>query len=121
MTHVRRLAPLLSLVLATLIGVQTTDLLACADEAAGPDRTHVDGQAAATAHPTPAPGADHDDGVPHEETPGAADCLCHVVFTPTGHLPEVASAPVAPPPAYAPYRAYPVSAEPRPLDHVPLA
>lgn len=118
----RRLASLLSLVLMALIVVQTTDLVRCADEAEGVSHEggyHVDGVVVAGAHP--ALGGDHDDRAPHEEAPGMADCLCHVTFTPTEVVPEVASAPAAPPIPFAPYLAHVASVEVRPLDHVPLA
>jgi hypothetical protein len=123
MTPLRRLAPLLSALLVALVAVQTLDLVACADEAAAADHSggyHVDGATAAGAHPSPAPGGDHDEGTPHEEAPGMGDCLCHVVFTRTEHLPEVDAAPAAAPGAYAAYLRHLVSADAKPLDHVPL-
>lgn len=122
MAAFRRFVPVVAVLLAALVAVQTTDLIACADEATAASRTggyHVDGMSAA-GHPSPVPGSDHDDGAPHEEAPGLADCLCHVTFTPTGHLPEVASAPAADPTPFAPYAAHLVSVEAKPLDHVPL-
>jgi len=124
MTLLRRLAPFVSTLLVALVAVQTTDLVACADEAAAAthaDGYHVDGAPMAGAHPAPAPGGDHDEGAPHEESPGMADCLCHVVFTRTERLPEVASAPAAEPAAYAAYVTPRGSAHAKPLDHVPLA
>jgi hypothetical protein len=122
MKLLRQLAPALSLFLAALVAVQTLDLVACADEATGAHGDfHVDGAVAPGAHPTPSPGADHEDGVPHEEGPGLADCLCHVTFTRTDGGTEVGSAPAAPPLPFATYLVHLVSAEVRPLDHVPLA
>lgn len=85
MTAFRRFAPIVAILLAALVAVQTTDIIACADEATPVGRTdgyHVDGKSAVGAHPSPVPGDDHDDGAPHEETPGIADCLCHVIFVP---------------------------------------
>jgi hypothetical protein len=123
MTPLRRLAPFLSALLVALVAVQTLDLVACADEAAAEGNAggyHVDGATTAGAHPSPAPGGDHDEGTPHEESPGMGDCLCHVVFTRTEHLPAVASAPAAEPAAYAPFLAQLGSVHAKPLDHVPL-
>ena len=119
----RRLVPLFSALLVALVAVQALDLVACADEAQAASATggfHVDEAVGAGAHPTPAPGADHGDGGGHEEMPGLSDCFCHVVFTRTDHVPEVASAQAATPLPYAPYEAHPTSAAAPPLDHVPL-
>jgi len=124
MTTFRRIAPLLSMLLVALVVVQTTDLVACADEAAAAthvDGYHVDGAVPAGAHPTPSPGGNHDEGRTHEEAPGMADCLCHVVFAPTGFVPAVASSPAAEPAAYAGHLTLHGSAHAKPLDHVPLA
>jgi hypothetical protein len=124
MKHLRLLAPALSLFLTTLVVVQAFDLVPCADEAEAASHDggfHVHGTVEPGAHPTPAPGADHDEGVPHEESPGLADCLCHVTFTRTEHLPSVSGAPAAPSAAFAHYLAHVESAEPLPIDHVPLA
>jgi hypothetical protein len=124
MPLLRRLAPLLSALLVALVAVQSLDLVACADEAEAAESDggfHVDGIGATGSHPTPVPGADHDDGAPHEEHSGLADCLCHVTFTRTESLPDVASAPAAPPLPYVTYRMHLDSAEVGPLDHVPLA
>lgn len=109
--------------LAALVAVQALDLVPCADEAEAAshaDGSHVDGAVAAGAHPTPAPGAEHDGTRPHEDGAGLADCLCHVVWTRTECGPEVASAPVAPPMPYAPYLMHLGSVYAKPLDHIPL-
>jgi hypothetical protein len=123
MKRFRSYVPALSLLLAALVAVQALDLVPCADEAeaarSGGD-FHVDGVGAAGVHPAPVPGDDHGDA-PHEDAPGLADCLCHVTFTRTETVPEVASAPVAPPLPYVPYRMHLESVTVGPLDHVPLA
>lgn len=123
MRLLRRLAPLLSLLLVALVAVQSLDLVACADEgeaATHADGSHVDGGVTAGAHPVPSPGDDHGGAVPHEEAPGAADCLCHVVFTRTERLPQVAAAPAAEPAVYAAFVERVGSVHAKPLDHVPL-
>lgn len=122
MTLLRRLAPALSTLLVALVAVQTLDLVACADEAEAAGHaggSHVDGVAAAGAHPLPAPGADHDEGAPHGEPLGMVDCLCHVVFVST------AVAPMLGPPAevafaFAAYRGAGAEGEVPPPGHVPL-
>lgn len=120
----RRLAPLLSLALAALVVVQAFDLVACADEAeaaASGGDYHVDGSNGPGAHPSPVPGPEHEEGTPHEDGPGLADCLCHVTFTRTETVPEVAVAPVMPPLPFTPHVEHPASVAVKPLDHVPLA
>jgi hypothetical protein len=110
--------------LIALVGVQTLDLLACADESTALESSggfHVDGAVTAGAHPSPSPGQEHDESRPHEDkAPSMADCLCHVVFTPTGNVPSVASAPAAPSVAYASFTSDAGSAHAKSLDHVPL-
>jgi hypothetical protein len=112
MTLLRRIAAPVAALLIALVGVQTLDLLACADESAASESSggfHVDAAVAAGAHPSPSPGERHNQNRPHEdEGPAMADCLCHVVYTPTGHLPGVEAAAAA------------ASATAKPLDHVPL-
>ena len=122
MSTLRRLVPSFAALLAVLVVVQTTDLIACADEAlaAEHDETHVDGALAQGAHGVPAPGDSHGDDE-HEDHEGTfADCLCHVVFAPTAVVPEVGARPTTEgaPPA-APADALP-EVEPLGLDHVPL-
>ncbi len=65
MRLLRRLLPLLCLLLATIVGAQATDVLACGDEPAA--------AACADAHTSDA-GID-------------ADCYCHLVFVPTASAP----------------------------------
>ena len=65
MRPLRRLLPLLCLLLAALVGAQATDVLACGDEPAA--------AACADAHTADA-GLD-------------ADCICHLVFVPTASAP----------------------------------
>lgn len=122
MSTLRRLLPSLAALLAVLVVVQTTDLVACADEALAAEHgeTHTDASFGG-GHPTPAPGDSHDDGE-HDDHEGTfADCLCHVVFAPTAVLPEVGARPA---PESAPF-AYVADGlpevEPLGLDHVPLS
>ena len=123
MSTLRRLLPTLAALLAVLVVVQTTDLVACADEAQAAEhgQTHTDAPLAQGGHDVPAPGDSHDDGE-HEDHEGTfADCLCHVVFAPTAVLPEVGARP-APEPAPFAYVADGVpEVEPLGLDHVPLS
>jgi hypothetical protein len=124
MMLLRQFAPALALSLAALVVVQALDLVPCADEAEAASSDggfHVDGMGGPGAHPTPVPGAGHDEGAPHEESPGLADCLCHVSFTRTERLPDVAGAPAAPPLPYVAYLERMASVAVKPLDHVPLA
>ncbi len=120
MTRLRHLAPTLAALLALLVVVQTTDLVACADEADATE--HLDGShadpSAQGAHPAPAPGETHDESGHGEES--IADCLCHVVFAPTAVVPS-GDALLVPEPARfgAPVAALP-EVEPSGLDHVPL-
>ncbi len=66
MRLLRRLLPLLCLVMGVCIGVQATDLLACGDESAS-EATCADA---------------------HTDGGGEADCYCHLVFVPTAALPR---------------------------------
>lgn len=111
MSAFRRFAPFVTALLVALVAVQTLDVVPCADE--GTAVPHTDG--APTGHDG------EDDGGPHEKGSGLADCLCHVVFTRTEHLPEVAGASARPPAPFATLVAHPTSVPPAPLDHVPLA
>ncbi len=95
MSTLRRILPVLAALLAVIVVIQTTDLVACADEAVAAEssETHT-GALASGGHPTPAPGDSHDDSDrDHDGT--FADCLCHVVFTPTAVVPEVGVRPAA--------------------------
>jgi hypothetical protein len=124
MRFLRRLAPALSFLLVALIGVQMLDLVECADEAVAADSTrgtHVDAVAAVGAHPSPASGQQHDDEAPHEDAGVGADCLCHVVFTPVDHLPEVASVPATEPASYVAHLDSRGGVYARPAEHVPLS
>ena len=121
MSTLRRLLPSLAALLAVLVVVQTTDLVACADEAvaAGSGETHTD-VLANGGHPVPVPGDSHDDEHEHEEGT-FADCLCHVVFAPTTIVPAVGVRPASAPAELA-YAADGVpEVEPLGLDHVPLS
>ena len=91
MSLFRRLVPSFAALLAVLVVVQTTDLIACADEALASEssETHTDALASG-GHPVPAPGDSHDEGEHEHEEGTFADCLCHVVFTPTGIVPDAA-------------------------------
>lgn len=119
MNAFRRFCPALALLLALLIAGQTTDLLACADEASPTEHasTHSDAPLTQGAHPIPAPGGDHGDAPGHDDA--LADCLCHVVFTSTAALPAVPplGTPERPRAALLPVRP---GAAPAPIDHVPL-
>jgi hypothetical protein len=124
MSTLRRLLPPLAALLAVLVVVQTTDLLACADEAVAAEHageTHTDAATQASGHPTPAPGDSHDDGEHGRDEGTVADCLCHVVFTPTGVVPDVGVRPASEPAEFAAFVAAPPEVEPLGLDHVPLA
>ena len=122
MSTLRRILPTFAVLLAVLVVVQTTDLVACADEAVAAEHgeTHTDALASG-GHPVPAPGDSHDDGEHKDHEGTFADCLCHVVFAPTAVLPEVGARP-APEPAPFAYVADGVpEVEPLGLDHVPLS
>ena len=122
MSRLRPLVPPLAAFLAVLVVVQTTDLVACADEAeaAGhPGEVHTDGLAGG-GHEMPVPGGSHDGGHDHGEG-ASADCLCHLVYAPTAVVPEVGGRPA---PGLAPSAApteTPPEVEPDGLDPVPLA
>ena len=120
MERTRRLLPSLAALLAVLVVVQTTDLVACADEAvaAEHDESHVD-PASAGGHPAPVPGDAHDNGNDHQDET-AADCLCHVVFAPTSIVPDVGAPPTPASGRFASDAAAPPAVEPAGLDHVPL-
>ena len=120
MSTLRRLLPPLAALLAVLVVVQTTDLLACADEAvaASSSETHTDVPANG-GHPVPAPGDTHDGG--HGDHEGTfADCLCHIVFAPTTIVPVVGARPTAGLVAFVHVVGAPPEVEPSGLDHVPL-
>ena len=119
MARLRRLVPALAALLAALGVVQTTDLVACADEALAAEHgeTHADGLPSG-GHPAPAPGDSHDDGHGHDEA-SFADCLCHVVFTSTAVAPDAAALPRRPA-RFAAFVLVPPAVEPSGLDHVPL-
>jgi hypothetical protein len=124
MSTLRRfLAPIAAL-LALVVAVQTTDLVTCADEVAAAEYagdTHLDAPGAQGAHAVPVPGDSHEEGE-HEHDGGAfADCLCHVVFAPTGVVPAVGVRPVGGPGEFAAFVAAPPEVEPLGLEHVPLA
>jgi hypothetical protein len=126
--RLRLLVPPLAAFLAVLVVVQTTDLVACADEAetAGhPGEVHTN-EIAGGDHPAPVlggvsvPGGSPDDGHGHNEG-ASADCLCHLAFAPTAVVPEVGARPA---PGLAPLAApteTPPEVEPDVLDPVPLA
>ena len=97
MTTLRRLLPSLAALLAVLVVVQTTDLVACADEALAAEtgETHTDARVAQGGHDVPAPGDRHDEGEHEHEEGTFADCLCHVVFTPTGIVPDAGVRPAS--------------------------
>lgn len=122
MTTLRRLLPSLAALLAVLVVVQTTDLIACADEALASEssETHTDALASG-GHPVPAPGDSHDDGDHEHEDGTFADCLCHVVFAPTTIVPTVGARPAVEPAEFAYVADAPPEVEPLGLDHVPLA
>jgi hypothetical protein len=124
MTLLRRIAAPVATLLIALVCVQTLDLLACADESAALESSggfHVDAAVTAGAHPSLSPGEGHDEHRPHEDdAPAMPDCLCHVVYTPTGHLPGVEAVIEAETAQYAAYVGRPSSANAKPLDHVPL-
>ena len=120
MTRLRRIVSPLAALLAVLVVVQMTDLVACADEAitvADLDGTHAD-QVTLGPHPAPAPGETHDEHGHDDEF--AADCLCHIVFAPTAVVPSGDALRVPEPARFgAPVAARP-QVEPSGLDHVPL-
>ncbi|MDT0630804.1 hypothetical protein RQM47_11950 [Rubrivirga sp. S365] len=119
MTRLRRALPVLAALLAVVVAVQATDLVACADEAEAAEHgeAHTDASFAPGAHPAPAPGDAHGaDG----HAGAFADCLCHVVFAPTGVVPDVGARLVGGAAAFAAFVAAPPEVEPLGLDHVPL-
>jgi hypothetical protein len=119
MSTLRRFVSPLAALLAVLIVGQTTDLLACADEAVAAEssETHTD-VLAGGGHPVPAPGDSH--GHDHEDGT-FADCLCHVVFAPTGIVPAVGVRPATAPAEFAYVADGLPEVEPLGLDHVPLS
>ena len=124
MSTLRRILPAFAALLAVLVVLQTTDLVACADEAVAAEYvggTHSDAPVAQGGHDVPAPGDSHDDGEHEHEEGTFADCLCHVVFTPTGVVPTVGVRPASEPAEFAAFVAAPPEVEPLGLDHVPLA
>ena len=121
MSRLRLLVPPLAAFLAVLVVVQTTDLVACADEAEAaehPGEVHLDGLGGG--HPAPVPGGSHDGGHGHDEGT-FADCLCHIVFAPTAIVPEVGARPAPDPAPFVAPAETPSEVEPDGLDHVPLA
>ena len=122
MSTLRRLLPTLAALLAVLVVVQTTDLVACADEAvaAGSTETHTD-VLANGGHPVPVPGDSHDEGEHEHEEGTFADCLCHVVFAPTTIVPAVGVRPASAPAEFAYVANGLPEVEPKGLDHVPLS
>ncbi len=117
MRTLRRTLPTLAALLAVVVGVQTVDLVACADEAQATEHGESYADVAARAgHPTPVLGDSH-----HDHEPAAPDCLCHVVFTPTASAPALGARPALEPRELAgAFTAIP-EVEPLGLDHVPLA
>ena len=123
MSTLRRLVSPLAALLAVLVVVQTTDLVACADEAEVAEHggdSHDHGVVAQGAHLVPAPGGDHGDEPDHDHDGAPADCLCHVVFTPTAVLPSVAARPAAESEPLAFLAGAVPEVAPLGVDHVPL-
>ena len=122
MSTLRRTLPTLAALLAVLVVLQTTDLVACADEAVASEHgeTHTDAPMAQGAHDVPSPGDSHDESGDHEEGT-FADCLCHVVFTPTAVAPTVGSRPAGESVDTAFVADAPPEVEPQGPEHVPLA
>ena len=120
MSTLRRLVPVFAALLAVVVAVQTTDLVACADEAAAVEHgeSRADGPPGG-GHPSPAPDDSHDDGHGHDDGT-SADCLCHLAFTPTAVAPEVGAQPAPEPFDFAAVVAAIPEVEPEGLDHVPL-
>lgn len=119
MSTLRRLLPTLAALLVVSVVVQVTDLIACADEAetaTHQGETRVDGTAQG-GHPVPAPSNSHDD-TDHEGM--FADCLCHIVFTPTTVVPTLGARPALERSDFAVAVAAIPDVEPTGLDHVPL-
>jgi hypothetical protein len=124
MTLLRRVVPAIAALLVALVAVQSTDLVACADEvaiAAHAGDTHVDAPLAPGAHQVPAPGGDHNDGPDHGHDGPTADCLCHVVFAPVAFVPAVGARPTRSGEALPAVVDTPPQVGPLGLDHVPLA
>ena len=125
MSTLRLIVPHLAVLLAVLVAVQTTDLVACADEAEVAEHageSHDHGVVAQGAHLVPAPGGDHgeDPAEDHDHDGTMADCLCHVTFTPTATVPTVGAKPAPDGTDFAAFVAAPLEVEPEGLDHVPL-
>ena len=122
MNTLRRFLPTLAALLAVLVVLQTTDLVACADEAVAAEHgeTHTDAQLAQGAHDVPGPGDSPDDSGKHEDGT-FADCLCHVVFAPTAVAPTVGSRPAGASVDLAFVADAPPEVEPQGPEHVPLA
>lgn len=99
------------------------DLVACADEAVAAEHgeTHTDAPLTQGAHDVPAPGDSHEEHDGDHEEGTFADCLCHVVFTPTGVVPDVGVRPASAPAEFAAFVVAPPVVEPLGFDHVPLA
>ena len=123
MRRLRRTLPAFAALLAVIVAVQATDLVACADEAEAAEhagQTHVDSFAGG-GHPAPAPGDSHDEHEGGDEGGTFADCLCHVVFAPTAIVPTAEVDCVPEPADFSVAVATPPEVEPLGLDHVPLA
>ena len=117
MRRLRALLSPLAALLAVVVVVQTTDLVACADEGGAAEHGETPADVLADGgHPVPAPGDRHG----HDEGT-FADCLCHVVFAPTTVVPEVGVRPAGESAPFAALAETPTEAEPEGLDHVPLA
>ena len=119
MSTLRRLRPTLAALLMVSVTVQATDLVACDDDAetvlyegeSHGDATAQDGPS------TPTSGCSHSD---MDHGGAFADCLCHVVFTPTTVVPEVGARPALESSDFAMAVVAIPEVEPRGLDHVPL-
>lgn len=86
LASLRRVAPLLSILLGLVIVAQVTDLAPCADETEPHDVMHHEGEASAVAIAASGP---HSVPVSDASDHRAADCLCHVAFTSTSVLPFI--------------------------------
>lgn len=105
MLALRRWVPAIAAALALIVAVQTTDLIACADEATVAPPVHASGGDAlgVDALGSEASGAsgcadacdlaEAPPSAPHGHHEGAIDCLCHVAFAPTATSPTVGARP----------------------------
>ena len=117
MSSRRRLLSAVAALLAVLVAIQATDLIACADGERATRGVHTDAGIVQGAHAMPASGDSHD-GTHHDEE--APDCLCHVVFTPTAVIPSAEPLRAPEPAEFGAYVTTPTEAELMGLDHVPL-